>query len=376
MPFDTASGAFRDFVNVKDTVISRNFFKDLEKPVLADDVYSQYELEYLIDNVRPSEWVGRENHVYLHYSDWAKFCSWLQVLTLRPLLEDKKLVFLIGDEISQYPIDFKRDSKMMQEFKYIKTFTPLRRPTTSYAATVRFMWNWHKTHVKTDEAGVMIDELSMRVANRSFMRDPEDRLYHDSVIVRFEDGKLNPKATFAALAAFLDVPYTESMTYGSISGNPDPHNMGDRYDKGFMAGPVYATYDEYADESERRFIEYFLRDVYAYYGYDFQWYDGTEMTEEKLEEMLAGCKTLYGFIRQSWRDILNEKLGEHMDPESREKEMTELENARVQQIRESRAATAHILQSSQRYINRRGQPLQMTPMLEPAPELMERERYH
>ena len=28
-------------------------------------------------------------------------------------------------------------------------------------------------------------------------------------MVRFEDGKLNPKATFTALAAFLDIPYTE-----------------------------------------------------------------------------------------------------------------------------------------------------------------------
>ena len=31
-------------------------------------------------------------------------------------------------------------------------------------------------------------------------------------MVRFEDGKLNPKATFTALAEFLDIPYTESLT--------------------------------------------------------------------------------------------------------------------------------------------------------------------
>ena len=50
--------------------------------------------------------MGRENHVYLHYTDWGIFCAYLQVLNLRPLLEEEKLVFLIGDEISQYPIDF------------------------------------------------------------------------------------------------------------------------------------------------------------------------------------------------------------------------------------------------------------------------------
>ena len=44
------------------------------------------------------------------------------------------------------------------------------------------------------------------------MVDWQDRLFQDSVLVRFEDGKLNPKATFTALAAFLDLPYTKSMT--------------------------------------------------------------------------------------------------------------------------------------------------------------------
>ena len=35
------------------------------------------------------------------------------------------------------------------------------------------------------------------------MVDWQDRLFQDSVLVRFEDGKLNPKATFTALAAFF-----------------------------------------------------------------------------------------------------------------------------------------------------------------------------
>ncbi|MFR4559769.1 MAG: hypothetical protein ACLT5P_00135 [Flavonifractor plautii] len=70
------------------------------------DVYSQYHLEYLNDNVRKSEWVGRENHIYLHYTDWMTFCAYLQCLELRPLLPGKKLVFLIEGEVGQYPIDF------------------------------------------------------------------------------------------------------------------------------------------------------------------------------------------------------------------------------------------------------------------------------
>ena len=75
LPFPVAEGKFGGFINLRRQVISRNFFKDLDKPILAKDVYSQYELEYLNDNVRRSEDVGRENHVYLHYSDWETFCS-------------------------------------------------------------------------------------------------------------------------------------------------------------------------------------------------------------------------------------------------------------------------------------------------------------
>lgn len=37
------------------------------------------------------------------------------------------------------------------------------------------------------------------------MIDPEDRLYQDSILVRFEDVKLNPKAVFTALAVFRGV---------------------------------------------------------------------------------------------------------------------------------------------------------------------------
>ena len=104
VPFYKDENRFGEFVNFGNTVVSRNFFRDLEKPILADDVYSQYELEYLNDNVRSSEDVGRENHVYLHYTGWETFCAYLQCLNMRPLLDSKKLAFLIEDEMEQYPI--------------------------------------------------------------------------------------------------------------------------------------------------------------------------------------------------------------------------------------------------------------------------------
>ena len=65
------------------------------------------------------------------------------------------------------------------------------------------------------------------------------------MLVRFEDGKLNPKATFTALADFLDLPYTESMTYCSGDERLNPESL-DGNARGFdPAATVYRTYDEY-----------------------------------------------------------------------------------------------------------------------------------
>ena len=420
VPFDLTTGLFRDFVNVKEPVISRNFFKDLEKPILAQDVFSQYELEYLRDNVRRSEDVARENHVYLHYTDWEEFCAWLQVLSMKPLLEEKKLVFLIGDELSRYPIDFQAEfgidysqypvkpvgvrevtkliwhtqfstdnggdffnevfdshpnlllrfsymffsvqdmiktnrevmdsckslqmaldafssawntrvieemyrlrdrtekdylvawylgqeesskfldpnariapalwfqphfyniaysleafderhvaldsdvvtqlhsAKLFRDFKYVKTFSPMRRFTTSYAAAVRSMTGFSRAQAQNEPDAeqklVVPDALSDRGCNRSFMANPGDRLFRDSVIVRFEDGKLNPKATFTRLAAFLDIPYTEELTFCSTGGVHDVAGyVGSAV--GFDPVTVYRTYDEWANDTERAFLE-------------------------------------------------------------------------------------------------------------------------
>lgn len=80
----------------------------------------------------------------------------------------------------------------------------MRRITTSYAATVRF--GLERIIETPGEKRVVGDAILNRVLNRSYLIDREDRLYRDSVLVRFEDGKLNPKATFTALAEFLDLP--------------------------------------------------------------------------------------------------------------------------------------------------------------------------
>ena len=542
VPFYVQEGRFGDLIDLKKPVVTRNFFKDLTDPILAQDVFSQYELEYLVDNVRRSEYVARENHIYLHYQDWGVFCSYLQCLSLRRILEEKKIVFLIGDEIEQYPIDFKerfgldyaafpvkplgireikrmiwhtqlsyhnggdffneifdvhpnlltmpsmmfdfveetiatcrtalersknvkeaiqrfadwapwlteelyhlRDrtdkdilvttylsderigkfvdptarivpalffqphfasiqyelhvddvnrtvltskeyekmsgSPLFREFKYIKTFTPMRRITTSYGATVKFMYARTKDTVREDgKKAIVGDAISNRILNRSFMIDPQDRLYRDSVLVRFEDGKLNPKATFTALAAFLDLPYTESMTYCSLFGERDPESLAGN-DLGFSPAAIYRTYDDYANDAERYFIEYFTRDAYEYYGYDFKYYDGQPVDEARAKELIEDFSTIDRYIHDTWEENFYAEAellldGERADSDIEDSARQQLLEKQMEMYKANRLRNARFLLRGLRFVNKKGQPLRMMPKLELDPALLEQPMYH
>lgn len=559
-PFFAKEQCFGNRINVKEPVVGHNFFHDLEHPILARDVFSQYELEYLNDNVRKSEWVARENHIYLHYADWGIFCAYLQCLNLKDVLESKKIVFLIEKEIEQYPIDFKErfgidysqcplkpvgvqeinkliwhtqlsthnggdffneifdahpnllamassvmldsieediqswrgaiqntvglmqlldgnvqdlhvtvthktedgqeESEMLlkgsviQElrslpylsdkdiivgillskpfatrsldpasrivpavffqphfpnivyelqrdaqgrtmlkskeydeavqspilcgFKYIKTFTPMRRPTTSHGATVKFMYQYTQEELKEGEAlRLMPDAVSQRVLNRSFMIDQENRLYMDSVLVRFEDAKLNPKATFTALAEFLDIPFTESMTYCSLDGEQDPESMAGNV-RGFDPATVYRTYDEYVSDAERIYIEYFLQDAYEFYGYDFQYYDGSPMDIDKVKKLLDGFDTIDHYIRETWKKLYEEdRVSITVNGQQVKQDFpNHLLESQVKLIRANRLSNSEILMRGLRFVNKNGQPLCMMPKLKLDPALMEQPLYH
>ncbi len=530
VPFDKKEAIFGPYVNFNTPIVSRNFFRNLDQPVLADDVYSQYELEYLHDNVRKSEWVGRENHVYLHYTDWGTFCAYLQCLNLRPLLEEKKLVFLIEDEIAQYPIDFKdrfgidysqypvkpvgirevnrliwhtqlsthnggdffneimfdhpnvlsytsiiyddlleeiqslceqlnhenkvvieenfslsvaqelhclghvtekdmlvamflgkgnlnrkRDhaarivpalliqphfyniffelnlnqeetdailsspqyekiqkSPLFRDFKYLKTFTPIRRITTSYAASVRYM------QANRDDGKAYPDILMQRILNRSFMVGPQDSLFADSVLVRFEDGKLNPKATFTALAAFLDIPYTESMTYCSGEDGKNPVSMEGNV-VGFDAATVYRTYDTYADPAERALLEVLMHDVYTQYGYNFHYYKGDEVDKAWIEDTLAHCTCLQQMIKDAFPEAYHTTI-KKMSDEAGVEIKGDTEEAALQEhldnLEENRRHVIKYLLKGLHFVNRNGQPLHFMKLLELDPALLEQPLYH
>ena len=207
------------------------------------------------------------------------------------------------------------------------------------------------------------------------MIDPQDRLYHDSVLVRFEDGKLNPRATFTALAAFLDIPYTESMTYCSGRTGLNPESLKGNV-LGFDTATVYRTYDEYANDDERAFLEYFLRDVYAFYDYDFHYYKGESVDETWIKERISHFSTLNKFMAQTRRNLFS-KLRRSSDklPMSEEEIQWRI-NDIINGANQRRYNLAMNLQKGLRFVNKQGQPLHMMKKLELDPALLEQPLYH
>lgn len=86
---------------------TKYFFQSLDKPLFVENEYNLYNLCFLRDNVRDSQYFGSDNHIYLHYEDIPSFSMLLYYSDMPTLCGENKFVFLIGNESSLYPLDFK-----------------------------------------------------------------------------------------------------------------------------------------------------------------------------------------------------------------------------------------------------------------------------
>ncbi|MBR0313410.1 MAG: hypothetical protein IJQ98_13560, partial [Oscillospiraceae bacterium] len=147
--------------------------------------------------------------------------------------------------------------------------------------------------------------------------------------------------------------------------------------RGFDTATVYRTYDEYVNENERYFLEYFLRDAYAYYHYDFISYDGAPVNVEKANELIDGFSTMDNYIRRTWENtgITLQQLALESEPEVAG-EGDSLAEEIVRGYNTNRKEYARILLRGLRFVNKRGQALEFTPMLQPDPDLLDQPLYH
>lgn len=163
-------------------------------------------------------------------------------------------------------------------------------------------------------------------------------------------------------------------------GEPVPYLGGDGYAPGFNPETIYRTYDEYANDAERYFIEYFLRDAYKQYDYDFHYYDGGIVDNGKITELIEGFTTIDHYMRETWIKLFLDaevsKDGERVDEELEGRIQRELLNDYMEGFHKNRLKNAEILLEGLRFVNKNGQPLHMMPLLKPDPALLEQPLYH
>lgn len=86
----------------------RYFFENLDQALKVEDEDNLYNLTFLFDNVRRSENVAMDNHIYLLYNSWEPLQRVMQIGELTPILAHEKFVFLVGTKnFKRYPVNFK-----------------------------------------------------------------------------------------------------------------------------------------------------------------------------------------------------------------------------------------------------------------------------
>lgn len=106
--YDKYNRTFNELINIQEKN-TEDLFYDLSSQLLIREKYSQYDLQYLVDNVRKSEDFGGDNHIYLYYESYEEFCSYMQIIDFTKLCKDKKIVLIFGEDQLEkyYPLDFK-----------------------------------------------------------------------------------------------------------------------------------------------------------------------------------------------------------------------------------------------------------------------------
>lgn len=542
IPFDTKTNSFRTYVNNADEPHTpRYFFKDLSKPILAENVYTEYEIGYLYDNVRRSEDVAMENHIYLHYDSFDEFCSYLCMINLGDFFVNRKLVFLFGEEIARYPINFLKEYdidydamtprpvrvnevnrlifhtqfsvhnggdffneildmhpnllcytsvmfdklktqtetiykmiksnteftlnisqanpplqlhpceyiknsplsaknltlkdcvvlfflslakqtnqlsnqriapaillqphfgnimytvteengfakqvckeyeeiasyKGIKDFKYIRTFAPMRRFLAGFGGSIRFA---EKTDILYQNVGVnaAVSFLPIRLFCRGYYVDPKDRFFKHSCIVRFEDGKLNPKATFTALAEFLDIPYTESMTICTEMGVANPRQFPTNV-VGFDTSSVYNEYDDYLSEYDKYNLEILTYKDFANYGYKPHYYDYKEFTKDEIIQRLSTIEKSFEAqkrIISNWRSYNPDDKA--LEGKTEEEILTMEKDTYLRYImlyRKNMESVITALLNNMPLITEDGLYMNLVPWLKPVEELLEQPLY-
>ncbi len=193
---------------------------------------------------------------------------------------------LIGMERER--VDFCLD--LTCSYPDFRVISMIRDPITHAGSTTRFLAEGHKDAKNVygqRQMDLFYGLMFGTFAPKDFYFPKEHPIYDYTRIIRFEDLKMNPKATLESLTDFLDLPMTDSLfqtTWCGLSrAGVDTEN---KLFEGFDIKPLYNAYDKYLSVFDKYRIECIMARFMSFYGYIPQYYDNQEFTNAEIMEMM------------------------------------------------------------------------------------------
>ncbi len=188
----------------------KTFFYDLSKPLFIENEYNYKNLEYLYDNVRKSENFGADNHIYLYYDSFDKFCYYMNYIDFESLLEEEKFIFLFEDEKSNYPIDFKTKFSVEYNKKNAKKMSLEDVDRLTYLIGYMHGGTGYITSVLNENENIFF--INLFALNKA-MDDNARQFYYTMIMNNEEYIKSNDFIEFAekyqGYMGIFDISYTE-----------------------------------------------------------------------------------------------------------------------------------------------------------------------
>lgn len=188
-------------------------------------------------------------------------------------------------------------------FPYHKVIALIRNPVTQAGSVAAYMTYGHP-QARNAQGEIQLDPFYCVTFGSILPKDYYFPLQHplwESIrVVRFEDLKLNPKAAFASIAEFLNIPVTQSMFHTTWCGlTMDGVTAENTVFDGFDPAPVYKSYDQYLSVFDKYRIELLLRNQIEIYGYQAKYYDGQQFSDEEIMKMME-----LPFLFESFKTIV------------------------------------------------------------------------
>lgn len=294
----TASKAIRFLKKLPDRDSKKEFLFNLlhfESETLSEELRREFngiscqdfleELHLVLNNILyPSakEWL---TGIYLAYANCHKR-TFGRVIPAVFVYPHDDMFYLAGIQRENFQLYF----SIVEMFPYHKILAVIRDPVTQAGSVINFMTNGHPD-ARNERGEIQLDPFYCFAFGSILPKDYYFPLEHplrpDIAVIRFEDLKLNPEATFASMAEFLNLPVTQSMYRTTWCGlERKGVTTENTVFNGFDCAPVYKKYDQCLSLFDKYRIEILTANYLKAYGYQNKYYDNQVFSDQELLSMM------------------------------------------------------------------------------------------